>query len=135
MTAIKTELNYLNPVIYLHTKPFFKKKQHSTEVGEDLSWSGEEEELKKKAWKNDELVCSGVSDCNLLVFSENGPLVRPTRILEVPVHLIVMHLLSGWVAHGAGFILTGFLHQLPDAQLLDLHSEDKEKPWVGSSAP
>ncbi|KAG8144164.1 hypothetical protein E2320_001278 [Naja naja] len=79
-----------------------------------------------------ELVCSGVSNSNLLVFSENGPLVRPTRILEVPVHRIIMHLLSDWVAHSAGFILPGFLHQLPDAQLLDLRSEDKEIPWVGS---
>lgn len=69
-------------------------------------------------------VCrEGGSDSNLLVFSEEWPLVHPTDVLEDPVHLVMLCLIS-YGEHGAAAAgLPSLLHHLPDTQLLHLHEK------------
>lgn len=63
----------------------------------------------------------GGSHSNLLVLSEQRPLVWPTDILEDPVHLLLLHLIR---QHGAAACLAGLLHHLPDTQLLHLDEDE-----------
>ena len=69
-------------------------------------------------------VCTeGGSDSNLLVFSEERPLMRCTDLLEDPVHLVMLCLIS-YGEHGAAAAgLASLLHHLPDTQLLHLREK------------
>lgn len=68
------------------------------------------------------LKCGGVSDGDLLIFPEDRSWVRPTRILEVSVHLVIVDFFSHGEHWGGAIGLACILHQLPNAQLLDLPS-------------
>lgn len=64
----------------------------------------------------------GGSHSNLLILSEQRPLVWPTDVLEDPVHLLLLHLIR---QHGAAAGLASLLHHLPDTELLHLDQMKK----------
>lgn len=80
----------------------------------------------------------GGSDGDLLVLSEEGPLVGAADVLEDPVHLLVLRLVGRgdqWAAAAAVGLLR-VLHHLPEEQLLHLgqkgavrRREEEEQPW------
>lgn len=79
----------------------------------------------------------GSSHGDLLVFSEEGPLVGAADVLEDPVHLLVLRLVS----RGAAVGLARVLHHLPEEQLLHLGQkgavrgmEEEEPPWTRPAA-
>lgn len=85
----------------------------------------------------------GGSHSDLLVFSEEGPLVGAADVLEDPVHLLVLRLVSrrdqGAAAAAVG--LPRLLHHLPEAQLLHLGQnravrtlKEEERPWASPAA-
>lgn len=74
----------------------------------------------------------GGSHGDLLVLSEQRPLVRPTDVLEDPVHLLLLHVIR---QHGAAAGLAGLLHHLPDAQLLHLDQKTGVVRALGEGQP
>lgn len=63
-------------------------------------------------------------NCDLLVFSEKGSLVRGTNIWKHPEDLVWLGLF-GSLHHGPGTTaLPSFFYQLPDVELFDLHKNE-----------
>lgn len=98
------------------------KEQKSTFQNGNLGTNGTKLGLDQP--KPPRYVCGeGGSDGNLLVFSEERPLVRCADVLEDPVHLVMLRLIS-YGEHGAAAAgLPSLLHHLPDTQLLHLRKK------------